>query len=266
MEDEAAIHEKTLRTAWQNYGRRGATMFELKFPFIRQTWYSLKELTAFENTLLVARRQDKQLDDDLRLARQPWMKLRNDELYPLIYFTDQTHLAEDTQFKICAEGADSDFELKPVGETTRRLQVTRAGAIWRPEKPNWGTDHKLHMEKLNREGKSLGWGPYRKEPKESAGSISNREEMLSTEERNRIYLAGLVNALKVKQHYRIPDCDLIVHAVNYHEAMNPQTFACIANAALSSVSLNNFRRVYILDYGEGYFVACSPFAVVAGPV
>jgi hypothetical protein len=175
------------------------------------------------------------------------MKQRNDELYPLLHFAKQTQLAEDTQFKIGAEGADADFELK----TIRRLQVTRAGPIWTPDNPNWGSDHKLHMEKLNREGQSSGWGPYRKEPD---GSISNPEEMLSTEERNRIYLASLVEALKRKQHHRVPDCDLIVHAVGYHEAMDPQTFASIANKALSTDPLKNFRSVYILDYGEGYIV------------
>ena len=78
--------------------------------------------------------------------------------------------------------------------------------------------------------------------------------MLSTEERNRIYLASLVEALKGKQHHRVPDCDLIVHAVAYNEAMDSQTFACIANKALSTDPLGNFRCVYILDGGEGYFV------------
>jgi hypothetical protein len=80
------------------------------------------------------------------------------------------------------------------------------------------------------------------------------EKMLSTKERNRVYLVSLVEALKGKQHHRIPDCDLIVHAVGYHEAMDPQTFVCIANKALSTDPLGNFRRVYILDYGEGYIV------------
>lgn len=225
-------------------------MTTIKFPFERGSWYTFKDLTVFEDILLVKRRQNKQLGDDLRLARQPWMKLRNDELYPLLYFAKQTHLADDAQFKICAEGADADFDLK-VGETIRRLQVTRAGPIWTSDKPNWGSDHKLHMEKLNSEGQSSGLGPYYRE---SDGSISNRKEMPPTEKRIPFYLDGLVEALKRKQDHRIPDCDLIVHAVGYFETMDPQTFACIANAALIKVSLNNFHRVYILDYGEGYFV------------
>ena len=89
------------------------------------------------------------------------------------------------------------------------------------------------------------------------------EEMLSTEERNRVYLARLVEALQGKQHHRIPDCDLIVHAVSYNEAMGSQTFACIANKVLSTDPLRNFRRVYILDDGEGYFVGKIECAVQA---
>lgn len=80
------------------------------------------------------------------------------------------------------------------------------------------------------------------------------EEMLSAKEGDRIYLASLVEALKGKQHHRIPGCDLIVHAIAYNEAMDSQTFACIAYQALSTNPLGNFRRVYILDYGEGYIV------------
>jgi hypothetical protein len=45
-------------------------MTTIKFPFERQTWYTLKELSDFEEALLVARDQDKQLGDDLRLARR----------------------------------------------------------------------------------------------------------------------------------------------------------------------------------------------------
>lgn len=230
-------------------------MCAIEFPFSRMSWYTLKELADFEDALLVARRLDKQLDADLRLApkAKPWIKLRNDELYPLRHFAEQAHLAEDTQFTICKEGSDADFELK-IGGTIRRIQVTRAGPIWTSDQSNWGFDYKLHGEQLNRKGQSSGWGPYRKE---SDGSISNREEMLSTEERDRAYLDGLVKAMKGKQQHRIPDCDLIIHAVTYHEAMNQQTFACIANAALSKVLLENFNSIYILDYGAGYFVERS---------
>lgn len=79
--------------------------------------------------------------------------------------------------------------------------------------------------------------------------------MISTEERNPIYLAGLIKALKGKQNHRIPDCDLIVRAVNYCEAMNLQTFITLANAALNEISLPSFHNLYILDCANEYFVS-----------
>lgn len=220
----------------------------------RDFWYTLKDLAAFEEGLLLARRQDKQLDHDLRIARKEkekdWIKLRNEELYPLFCFAKKIHLAEDTEFQICEEGADADLELRSK-EGVRRLQITLAGPIWPGGEENWGKSHKFCMEKLNSEGQTSGWGPFRKA---SDGSISNREEMITTEERDSAYYDGLVKALEGKQNHRIPDCDLIIRAVAYCEAMNQQTFVNLANAALSEVSLSNFRSLYILDYGEGYFV------------
>ncbi|MGO8754513.1 MAG: hypothetical protein ACLQHK_04715 [Gallionellaceae bacterium] len=228
----------------------------LEFPFVRGRWYTLKDLTAFEKALLLARRQNAQLDHGLRLAQQRWMKLRNEELNPLLCFAKQIHLADNTQFRICDEGADADIELKRE-EGERRLQVTLAGPIWTPTNPNWGYEHKFHVEKLNSDGQSAGWGPIRKEPD---GSISNREDMLSTDERNQVYSDGLDKAIKGKQYYRIPDCDLIIHAVAYCEAMDHQTFVNLANAAISKRPLSNFRNIYILDDGEGYLVEYAPQA------
>ncbi len=77
--------------------------------------------------------------------------------------------------------------------------------------------------------------------------------MLSTDERNQIYLDGLVKAMKGKRDHRIPDCDLIIHAVTYCEAIDQQTFVSFANSALSKTSLSSFHNIYILG-GEGYLV------------
>ena len=220
------------------------------FPFVRESWYSLKELSDFEHELSLARDQDIQLNVDLRLAQKPWMKLRNEELCPLRHFARHIHLTDKTQFKICPEGAEVDLELKDE-KSTRKLQVTLAGPIWTPENPNWGYSNKRSMEKLNREGATSGWWPFRKE---RDGSISNREEVISTEERDKPYFDGLVKTLQNKQNFRIPDCDLIINAVAYCEAMNQNTFVSLANKALSTIHLKNFRTVYILDYDDGYFV------------
>ena len=223
-------------------------MTEIMFPFKRECWYTLEQLTTFKKKLLLERRQDTQLDHDLRLSQQPWMKLLNAELYPLYYFAKQIHLSKETLFRICAEGADADLELKE-GSALRRLQVTQAGAVWPLKNRNWGYEHKLSMTKLNSEGESSGFGPFIQNPD---GSISD-QEMVETEERNRVCLDSLVKTLEGKQNYRIPDCELIVHAVAYRELMDQKTFINLASEALRKISLSNFRIIYILDSGDGYF-------------
>ena len=239
----------------------GDTMSEIEFPFKRQTWYALTELIIFEDHLLSARRQNKQFDNDLRCSRETWMQLRTKELYPLLCFAKQTTLATATQFQICAEGADADIELKDIKSKVRRLQITLAGPIWDSSNLNWGKGHKYEMEKLNSEGQVSGWGPYKKNDE----SIVNREKMISTEERNPIYLAGLIKALKGKRNHRIPDCDLIVRAVNYCEAMNLQTFIKLASAALNEISLLSFHNIYILDCANKYFVSKNAAGQITWP-
>ena len=176
------------------------------------------------------------------------MKLLNAELYPLYYFAKQIHLSKETPFRICAEGADADLELKE-GNDLRRLQVTQAGQIWTPANQNWGYEYKLSMKKLNSEGESSGFGPFTQNPD---GSISDRDA-LTTEERNQVYLDSLVKVLEGKKDYRIPDCELIVHALAYREAMDRKTFIDLAGEALRKIPLSNFRIIYILDGDDGYF-------------
>jgi hypothetical protein len=222
----------------------------VSFPFARGTWYPLTEFLIFEDKLLGARRTDKKLDRALALLGRGWIKVRNDELYPLLFFAQHMEIVEKAQFKICDENEDVDVELKSE-DMVRRLQVTTAGPIWGPEDSNWGRGYRLLLEKLKTVGHVSGWGPFRRE---SDGSISNREEAISSEARNPAYLAGLVRALEGKAHYRIPDCDLIVNAVGYGMAMNETTFLELSHRALGTVPISGFRNVYILDKGEGFFV------------
>ncbi len=212
----------------------------IKFPFVRESWYILKDLEVFVGLLSVARSEDKQLDDDLRLSKGSWMKLLNEELHPLRHFAKKFHIAESAQFRICAEGAAADIELRD-GSGIRRFQVTTAGPILTSKNPHWGHVHKSEMRRLNKKGQASGWGP-------------DFGERIATKERNLAYLAGLVKALERKKDHRISDCDLIVHAVAYNEAMNLQTFMSLANEALNRVQIRNFRSIYILDSGEGYLV------------
>jgi hypothetical protein len=223
------------------------------FPFKRDTWYPLAEFARFEDDLLSARRQDDELDHALRLGKEPWMKLRNEELYPVLYFARHLSATADASFKIGVEGADADVELRTGQQQPRRLQITTAGPLWTGEN-NWGRDHKLHMAKLNAEGSVSGTGPFRRE---KDGSISNREEAISTEERNPPYLAGLVQALRGKEQHRVPNCELLVHANTYCQLMSREDFLGLAREALAAVPLAGFDTVHIFDSPDGYIVSVS---------
>ena len=221
----------------------------LPFPFLRGPWYSFAEFVAFEDQLLAARRENKDLDLALGVGRVRWMKLRNNELYPLFHFAKHLGIEGDALFKICDDGAEADVELRH-RQSVRGLQVTTAGPLWPAEK-NWGRDHVLHMEKLKVEGSVTGTGPFRRE---TDGSISNRMEAISTAERDPPYQAGLVEALRGKQHHRILGCELLVYASGYCQIMSPDNFCDLARAALAAVPIEGFDKVHVFDGGEGFIV------------
>ena len=84
------------------------TTATIEFPFVKESWYALKDLEAFASLLSAARCEDKQLDNDLRLSKKSWIKLLNEELHPLRHFVKKFHIAEDTQFRICVSGNSGD--------------------------------------------------------------------------------------------------------------------------------------------------------------
>jgi hypothetical protein len=226
----------------------------IHFPFARAVWYTLADLHAFEERLLVARRADAQLSDALRLKRDTWMKLRSDELYPLVYLAQHLSLPVSVNFRIEPEGSEVDLTLRT---NTREcsLQVTTAGPLWPGTQKDWGYDHNLQMQKLNQEGEISGWGLFRREPD---GAISNREEVISTSERNAPYIDGLVAALKKKVPYRIPNCELVVYAVGYGQAMDEASFLSLAGLALQRIPLPNYEAVHILDEQFYFGTAGTP--------
>jgi hypothetical protein len=223
----------------------------ITFPFARGTWYAFDAFCAFERDLLAGRRLNPKLDSDLRLNRQPWIKVRNEELYPAWYFCRHVGFPPSAEFRIGLEGANADIEIRTT-EVTRRLQVTTAGPLWPNGATHWGQDHKLHMQQLIQTGQSSGWGPYRKQ---TDGAILNRDEAISSSERDPAYLAGIRQALLGKSLNQHTDCELIVYAGGYDEAMNLKTFRAIAITALCHTPLNDFSAVHVLTASDGYIVS-----------
>jgi hypothetical protein len=223
----------------------------ITWPFARGTWHAFAEFETFEQELLAARRADSKLDADLRLNRESWIKVWNEELYPVQYFCRHIGVAIATEFSIGLEGADADIEIRNAN-MLRRLQITTAGPLWTDGLRQWGRDHMLHMEQLNQTGQSAGWGPYRREPD---GSITNRDAAISTDERDPAHLAGIRQALLGKRFNQHANCELIVYAAAYNEVMTVETFGALAAKALHEVPLADFLAVHVLAAGEGYIVS-----------
>ena len=222
-------------------------MNPIRFPFERGQWFTFADFLAFEAELHIMRRENKALDLSLTQDAEPWMKLRNSEIYPLVDFA--RHIGVTTMFMVCDKGNDVDVQLKD-GDEIRRMQVTRAGPLWTSKDENWGLGYKLRMEKLKREGQVGGIGPFRRD--KTTGTISNVQEAFTAEQVEPAFRAGLLAALRKKQHYRIPNCELLVHAEGYAMCMRPEFFVRLARETLDQVTLAGFSKVHIFDAQPGY--------------
>jgi hypothetical protein len=107
------------------------------------------------------------------------------------------------------------------------------------------------MAKLNAQGSVSGTGPFRRE---KDGSISNREDAISTEERNPAYLAGLMQSLRGKEQHRLPNCELLVYASTYCQIMSREDFLNLGREALTAVALAGFDKVHIFDSSDGFII------------
>jgi hypothetical protein len=108
------------------------------------------------------------------------------------------------------------------------------------------------MEQLNQTGESSGWGPYFKQ---ADGSITNRDEAITTAERDPAYLSGIEQALRGKSNNQYSDCELVVYACGYDQGMNLDTFREITETALSAAPLKKFKAVHVLANADGYLVS-----------
>lgn len=219
------------------------------FPLRPNVWYSFQQFLDFEAELLAARQADRKLSDTLRVSTARWLKTRNEELYPAWYLCRHLGFPATTRFRIGLPGATSDIDIAVDGQY-RHLQITTTGPIWPEGHKNWGLDHRLHMEQLNRGGQSSGWGPYFRAPD---GSITNRDEAISNDERDPAHLRGLTQALASKQTHQLDDCDLVVYAKAYDQAMSIEAFQQLAEQACKALPLRNFRCTHIVSANEGYY-------------
>ena len=224
-------------------------MSTIRFPFERGRWFTFADFLAFEAKLLPKRRKNEALDFALTQDAEPWMKLRNSEIYPLLDFARHIGVDQTALFTVCDKGNDVDVQLKE-GDEIRRMQVTTAGPLWTNKDKDWGVDYKLQMEKLKSEGRIGGIGPFRRD--KTTGTISNVEEAFTAEQVEPAFRAGLLAALGKKQHYRIPNCELLVRAEGYAMCLRPELFVRLARESLDHVPMTGFSKVHIFDAQESY--------------
>lgn len=235
---------------------------KIAFPFEREVYYSLDELKRFEQELLNERQENPELSDELRApvkGSPPWIKARNEELVPFLYYSNHSGLPNVAQFKMMPHGHPIDIDVSHAGGV-ESLQITTAYADWCFPDTNVRTRsgghlHRVETEILNRDGTGR-WGPLI----ETDGKISQDQRAVSTEELEPVHFNGLVEALKRKFEKQCNyDCTLLVHAKKYYEAMTIERFERLTHAALDSarsqVSQPSWiKKICILDKGADYFV------------
>lgn len=235
----------------------------INFPFERRKEYRLAEFKAFEEKLLRARRADGLLSKELRApsaseARR-WIKLRLEELVPVLYYARYKRMPDDSKFVVMPEGSKIDVRLTNSGKIDN-FQITIADSKWDFSGPDSikpsGHQQRLSMEILNRDGCG-GLGPITK----NGQTISQDQRAVSTPELLDSHRTGLVDALRSKfqKNYWDDGIILLVYARAYRENLTLERFLTIAHEALGWATFTapndkgRFESICIIDGGEGYF-------------
>jgi hypothetical protein len=225
--------------------------------------YTLAELKRYERKLSAWRENDRELSNELRAAGRGsprWIKFRNEELVPLLYFAAHIRAPDDSLFRVVPEHNDTDVELNIAG-VIENLQITVAYPDWaaagvtQPDQTA-GRYHRLQTEILNRDG-GVGIGPIVKRE----GKFLQEPRMVSTPELIAAHKEGLqaVLAKKITKAYSVRSLSLLVHAVGCREMLSPERFRNVVQSAFSAARAAvrkeiHFSEIYILDSDDGYFV------------
>ena len=234
----------------------------VKFQFERGRGYSLGSVRAFEAELLAARQSDCALSEELRAPGNDsprWIKLRNEELVPMIYYARHKGIADHANYIIMPEGCKVDIQLN-ASDYVQNFQVTVADPQWGfPDAgsiKHGGHERRLSMELLNRDGSDR-WGPIVK----SKENLTRDGQMVSTPQAEEAHHAGLKEAMvnKFRKNYCEGDVSLLVHARAYCDGLSIQQFREIARRAYQEAKSeangnHTFVSVCVLDREDGYFI------------
>jgi hypothetical protein len=222
----------------------------LEFPFERDQDYPIQELKEFEAALLRTRQSDLALSKRLRTPTDPewpWIKLRHEELIPLLYCVEHRKVAESALFRIMPEGNPVDLLVR-AGGVDIRLQVTIADPVWGSGRK--GSQHHLKVEWGNTGEIVNGFGPYKRKDQ----TITGPDRMKSGEELDHAYGGGLRQALDRKAVKDGRDQTLVIYCREYSQVMDAKRFHRLTAHANACGKMTNFAHVWFVDSGESFFV------------
>jgi hypothetical protein len=220
------------------------------FPFERNKEYQIERLLEFEAELLRVRQSDPVLSDRLREPTDSewwWIKLRHEELLPLLCCVRHEKFSHGATFRIMPSGDPVDLRIRDGGRETK-LQITVADPKWGSSRR--GSQHHLQVELQNTGEIVPGFGPF----KHVEGKVTGRDSTLSGEELDRTYGDGLKDALERKSKKDGCAQVLLVSCRAYGEAMNAVRFRNLIKLARVSSQSNNFIQTWFVDSAEGFFV------------
>ncbi len=166
----------------------------VNFPFIRDRFYSIRELRTFETELRAARQNNPDFSADVRARKLPWAKLWTEELFPVWLYANHSQKSDQEEFRIMPEGHPVDAELRALSGEVTRFQITMAYVEREPSRSGG------YVASMEREGVNqglavfLGGGTKR----DASGRIESEPRVLSPDTDHRAWRSGLVKAIQNK--------------------------------------------------------------------
>ena len=225
----------------------------IHFPFERDKDYQIERLFEFEAELLRIRQSDPDQSDRLREPTDRewwWIKLRHEELLPLLCCVRHNKFSVRATFRIMPSGDPVDLRVCDGGQETK-LQVTLADPKWGSSRR--GSQHHLQVE-LQNEGEIVtGFGPF----KRVDGKVTGRDSTLDGAELDRAYGDGLKEALARKSKAGGCAQVLIVYCRAYDEAMSAGRFRSLTELARASCHSIKFAQIWFVGRAEDFFAEVS---------
>jgi hypothetical protein len=225
------------------------------FPFVRDRFYPIGELRAFETELRDARQGDLDLTEAIRGRKLRWAKLWTEELFPLWLYANHHRLLDEAEFRIMSEGHPVDAELRAQSDKVTRFQITTAYPDWDlPGKDARSGGYIRYMERagINQGAAVFGGGRI---GKDANGQIKSEPRVRSPDTDRRAWQTGLIKAIDAKisksATYAGTVDVLLVYAERLRfDTIDDRTHDVVLPAidiALQGVRTLPFKKLIVLD-------------------